>query len=480
MSAADDARTPSLPQRAVEAITGRLSRRGLSRRSFLTRSAVVGSALALDPTGLLLRPRTAYASVCGDATEYEDGWSAFCATINDGANTCPDYSYAAGWWKIDNSTFCSGKARYIVDCNRRPNRSCSCHAADGQCDHRRVCCNNFRYGQCNTHISGTTEVVCRIVLCTPPWEWGNCTTTSRTSNTTRTHWSAALPPRTSPTPIKVRWLEMGLTGSWLGAMVGDERSAPDGGRWARFDGGVMTSQPDEGTRVVSNPHGTVYADEGGAAGDLGHPVEDVTGDPDVVHYEFGRTYREDGEILVQVYPFRDVPRDAIFFDEVMWLHAAGITEGCNPPQNDRFCPNRSVTRGEMAAFLVRALELTETSEDGEFEDVPQDSTFAEDINRLATAGITEGCNEDNTRYCPTDNVRRDQMAGFLARALELTETSDAGEFDDVPRSSEFAIEINQVATAGITQGCNEDQTRYCPTDAITRGEMAAFLHRAFA
>ena len=39
------------------------------------------------------------------------------------------------------------------------------------------------------------------------------------------------------------------------------------------------------------------------------------------------------------------------------LAAAGITQGCNPPQNDRFCPNQPVTRGMMAAFLVRGLDL---------------------------------------------------------------------------------------------------------------------------
>jgi hypothetical protein len=34
-----------------------------------------------------------------------------------------------------------------------------------------------------------------------------------------------------------------------------------------------------------------------------------------------------------------------------------ITLGCNPPENDQFCPDRSLTRGEMASFFVRALRL---------------------------------------------------------------------------------------------------------------------------
>ena len=38
------------------------------------------------------------------------------------------------------------------------------------------------------------------------------------------------------------------------------------------------------------------------------------------------------------------------------LAAAGVTRGCNPPVNDRFCPADLVTRGQMAAFLYRTLD----------------------------------------------------------------------------------------------------------------------------
>ncbi|MDJ0953725.1 MAG: S-layer homology domain-containing protein, partial [Acidimicrobiia bacterium] len=99
------------------------------------------------------------------------------------------------------------------------------------------------------------------------------------------------------------------------------------------------------------------------------------------------------------------------------LAAAGITKGCNPPQNDRYCPNDPVTRGQMAAFLVRALDLPPGSA-GTFTD--DDGVFAANIEALAAAGITKGCNPpQNDRYCPNDPVTRGQMAAFLARALSL-------------------------------------------------------------
>lgn len=44
---------------------------------------------------------------------------------------------------------------------------------------------------------------------------------------------------------------------------------------------------------------------------------------------------------------------SIFEGDINWLAGAGVTAGCNPPDNDRFCPNDNVTRGQMAAFMKR-------------------------------------------------------------------------------------------------------------------------------
>ena len=71
----------------------------------------------------------------------------------------------------------------------------------------------------------------------------------------------------------------------------------------------------------------------------------------------------------------------------------------------------------MAAFLVRALNYTDNGGGDLFVD-DDDSIFEADIDRLATAGVTKGCNPpDNDRFCPTNNVTRGQMAAFLHRAL---------------------------------------------------------------
>jgi hypothetical protein len=155
---------------------------------------------------------------------------------------------------------------------------------------------------------------------------------------------------------------------------------------------------------------------------------------------------------------------------------AGLTRGCNPPENDRFCPDEPVTRGEMAAFLVRALDLPAGGNAG-FTDT-YDSIFDADIQRLAGAGITRGCNPpDNDRFCPDEPVTRGEMAAFLVRALDLPEvTADFFSDDD---GSIFENAIERLRGAGITLGCNPpDNNEFCPNRPVTRAEMATFLSRA--
>ncbi len=164
----------------------------------------------------------------------------------------------------------------------------------------------------------------------------------------------------------------------------------------------------------------------------------------------------------------------VFDGDIVWLATAGITQGCSATS---YCPNDPVTRGQMAAFLVRALHLTDPGT-VDFSD-DDGSIFETDIAKLATAGITLGCNPpSNDRYCPDDSVTRGQMAAFLVRALHLTDPGTVDFSDD--DGSIFETDIAKLATAGITLGCNPPSNdRYCPGDSVTRGQMAAFLHRAF-
>jgi hypothetical protein len=131
--------------------------------------------------------------------------------------------------------------------------------------------------------------------------------------------------------------------------------------------------------------------------------------------------------LVRAFGYSDDGGGDLFVDDtgsvferaIDRLATAGVTVGCNPPDNDRFCPDDRVTRGQMAAFLVRALGYSDDGGGDLFVD-DDESVFERAIDRLATAGVTLGCNPpDNDRFCPNDRVTRGQMAAFLARALGL-------------------------------------------------------------
>lgn len=170
-------------------------------------------------------------------------------------------------------------------------------------------------------------------------------------------------------------------------------------------------------------------------------------------------------------PFSDVDPRSPFRTDIAWLATAEITRGCG---GDRFCPGAAVTRQQMAAFLTRGLGLTTTS-GIRFSDVSPDSPFVTDIDKLATAGITLGCGVD--RFCPSDTVSRRQMAAFLTRGLELTATSGI-RFSDVAPGSQAELDIDRLATAGITLGCGDD--RFCPGAEVRRQQMAAFLRRGLS
>ena len=151
----------------------------LERRSFLLRVAVFGSALSAAPLRYLLYPGTALAAVVRPwdckSGNCVDGYTDFCCQINEGgANTCPENTFAGGWWMCTDyrgRRLCSEQGvRYYVDCNALPGVGYpgGCRCGNDSCSNRRVNCNIFRYGQCNTEIAGTTAVVCRMIVCENP------------------------------------------------------------------------------------------------------------------------------------------------------------------------------------------------------------------------------------------------------------------------------------------------------------------------
>ncbi|MPZ52746.1 MAG: transglycosylase SLT domain-containing protein [Acidimicrobiia bacterium] len=153
-------------------------------------------------------------------------------------------------------------------------------------------------------------------------------------------------------------------------------------------------------------------------------------------------------------------------DAVAAIWAADVTTGCG---EWLFCPDEPVTRAEMAAFLTRALPL-EPAKDKMFVDT-NDNPHRDAIRAIAAAEVTHGCSREH--FCPDEPVTREQMASFLARALELEGTTNHP-FQDIS-DSVHEVDIALIASKGLTSGCSP--TKFCPERLVTRAEMAAFLAR---
>lgn len=191
-----------------------------------------------------------------------------------------------------------------------------------------------------------------------------------------------------------------------------------------------------------------------------------------------------GNSAIRVSPFILSVVDPPGFDDsvghtfevaIDWMLDENITVGCNPPDNNHYCPSDPVTRGHMAVFLSRVLGLPSPSGD-HFED--DDGAFYESAaNRLYEAGITVGC--EDGRFCGDQRITRGQMAAFMIRALDDPPVASKDYFTDDDNSI-FEDAINQIAESKITLGCNPPANdRYCPDDDVTRGQMAGFFRRAW-
>ena len=161
--------------------------------------------------------------------------------------------------------------------------------------------------------------------------------------------------------------------------------------------------------------------------------------------------------------FNDIS-NSVHKDNILKLVSLGIAS-----TGSSFRPADDVTRGQMAAFLTRALNLKSTSKDYFSDDSA--SIFEDDINALAAAGIAS---TTSSKYRPDDPVRRGQVAAFLTRAFGFKKGGSTP-FTDIGDTI-FRDDIAGIYRLGITVGTSP--TTYSPNTRVTRGQVATFLVRA--
>ncbi|MGE5276881.1 MAG: IPT/TIG domain-containing protein [Acidobacteriota bacterium] len=178
--------------------------------------------------------------------------------------------------------------------------------------------------------------------------------------------------------------------------------------------------------------------------------------------------------------FADVPQAYLYHGAIEKIVRAGITTGCG---GGNYCPSDPVNRSAMAVFILRgehgATFNPPAATGTVFSDVSTATFLAKWIEAFAAEGITSGCG--GGKYCPADPVTRDAMAVFLLKGKNGASFSPPAAtgavFGDVQTTTFLAKWMEELKAEGITSGCGAGN--YCPTNTVTRGEMAAFIKKAF-
>ena len=183
--------------------------------------------------------------------------------------------------------------------------------------------------------------------------------------------------------------------------------------------------------------------------------------------------------------YRDVSADTTHGRNILCVSDHGIAEGYD---DHTYRPGRRVLRQQMASFIARMIELERPLFDGddEFDDVDPRSPHARSIDALAESGIVDG-RGDGT-FGPQDPVRRDQMASFIARALDYIDNGaidgsappaadDGPFFADVTTDNTHAAAINALTQQAVVSGYGDGS--YGPGDVVRRDQMASFIARAY-
>ena len=176
--------------------------------------------------------------------------------------------------------------------------------------------------------------------------------------------------------------------------------------------------------------------------------------------------------------FRDddgSPHEASIEQIVEW----GITQGC---ADERFCPSRTVTRAQMAAFLYRATThlygAPDPADEVQLSDVGANAWYRTYAQWAIANTVMRAPGGD---FNPQAAVTRSDMAEMFVAAFDHLSASPEAQdlFSDVAGLPDAAIRAMEgVYDAEVITGCSTAPLRYCPTEEVTRAQMASFLTRA--
>lgn len=211
----------------------------------------------------------------------------------------------------------------------------------------------------------------------------------------------------------------------------------------------------------------------------GRPLESTTGTTQ--RFENGTATKVNGKVSftpggTRTKHFIDVPDNLTFAHEINTLADLGVIRGW---PDRTFRPQISVWRDAVIAYMYRiAGEPAYTPpRRSPFLDVDQSQPFYKEICWAHSTGLTTGWKvRGGWEFRPYQPILRDAMAAFLFRASgESLSGVNFGSFKDVNSSLVFEKEIKWMGSTGISRGW--DDGTYRPFNQTTRAELAAFLYR---
>lgn len=189
------------------------------------------------------------------------------------------------------------------------------------------------------------------------------------------------------------------------------------------------------------------------------------------------------ETTIPTPTFVDVPFSYWAWSWIERLYAVGITAGCgNGSYCPEYSVTRAQMAIFLERGINGSTFIPPTGTGTVFADVPLTYWAVDWVEKLYADGITGGCGISPQVYCPDDSVTRAQMAIFLLRSKygpAYTPPPATGIFEDVPTTYWAANWIEQLYTEGVTGGCGTSPLTFCPDSAVTRAQMAVFLVRTF-
>ncbi|MFP3916141.1 MAG: S-layer homology domain-containing protein [Actinomycetota bacterium] len=176
--------------------------------------------------------------------------------------------------------------------------------------------------------------------------------------------------------------------------------------------------------------------------------------------------------------FDDVPESNVHHDDIAWLKDAGVTVGCNPPDNNEFCPGDPVLRQQMATFMRNLAEnqvvnaATAEVAGSAYQAVRDESVSLDDAPNSASAeSIVTLSDLPAGTYVVTATWGASRSGTDAARVVcHLTGgTEDVRTIQSVGGDSGFSLQTTMASTMATELSEGDPVNLSCHAESVTGG-----------